>query len=60
MSELNPFLVGRNTKKNKRFVNVFAREMLPKCRENVPIALVLVSQFFFLKLRRFSKIPFDV
>ena len=60
---LSPLLVARNTPK-KGFVNVFAREMLPKCRVNVQIALKFsnLSIFFynsrgFLKFFLMSKIP---
>ena len=38
----------------KRFVDVFARELLPECRVNIQIALKFN---FFLKFQRFSKIP---
>ena len=54
-----PSVVARN--KKRRFVNVFACEMLPKCRVNVQIALKLSNlSIFFLKFPRFSKILFDV
>ena len=61
MNGLTSLLLGWNTNRQKRFVNVFACEMSPTCQVKVQIALKFSNlSIVFLKFPRFSKILFDV
>ena len=48
-----PSLVGRNPKNKKRFFNVFACEMLPKCRVSVKTAIQYSALYTAIQVLEF-------